>query len=327
MADPITFSRRSFIVMPLALAACKVGQDVMRLSGLAMGTTYNVVAVNPPVGEADVRNAIQTELVALNAQMSNWDPTSEISRFNAQNGAVDVTGDLADVVRIAQHIQHATGGAFDVAAGPLIDLWGFGAGTDARTTLPSDEQIAQAQAASGNVVLDGGVLRKTHADASLYLSGIGKGHGVDRFARALERLGLTDYMIEVGGDLYTAGTNPDGQPWQIGIESPEGGPILRTAGVSGKGLATSGDYRQFFEAQGQRYSHLIDPRTGRPVTHGTASATVIADTAILADAWATAMLVLGRDAGMQVAEAQGLAVLFVDRDGMAMTASSAFKAA
>lgn len=323
MADPITFSRRSFIVMPLALAACKFGQTVLRLSGQAMGTTYNVVAVDAPVGEAEVRRAIEGELVALNAQMSNWAAGSEVARFNAQSGSVRVSNVLADVVRAAQQITRATGGAFDIAAGPLIDLWGFGAGTS-RTTPPAAAQIAQAQAAVGQVALDGDTLRKTDPGASLYLSGIGKGHGIDRFARALAQLGLTDYMIEVGGDLYAAGKNPDGQPWQIGIESPDGGPMLRMASVSGRGLATSGDYRQFFEADGQRYSHLIDPRSGRPVTHGTASATVIADNAMLADAWATAMLVLGREAGLELAEAQGLAVLFVERDGLKMTASSAF---
>ena len=146
------------------------------------------------------------------------------------------------------------------------------------------------------MVLQHGTVEKTNSDAQVYLAGIGKGYGADHVGRAIEALGITDYLVEIGGDLYTAGRNPEGLPWQIGIEAPNIADrrVLEVVGVSGLGLASSGDYRNYFEEDGQRYSHLVDPATGRPVTHKTASATVLAENAMLADAWSTAMLILGR---------------------------------
>ncbi len=203
--------------------------------------------------------------------------------------------------------------------GPLIELWGFGA--KGQKHLPSDSEIADAQARSGHKPVLGpdGRLSKTHPDTQVYLAAIAKGFGADQVSRALEELGLTDYMVEIGGDLYAAGRNPDGQPWQIGIEKPAAlsGGVVDVVGVSGMGLASSGDYRNYFERDGQRFSHLIDPVTGRPVTHKTASATVLAENAMMADAWATAMLILGREKGLDIAKAHGIAVLFIERDSNA----------
>ncbi len=167
----------------------------------------------------------------------------------------------------------------------------------------------------------------------MYLAGIGKGYGADHVGRALESFGLTDYLVEIGGDLYAAGRNPDGLPWQIGIESPNPADrgVMGVVGVSGLGLASSGDYRNYFENDGRRYSHLIDPTTGLPVDHDTASATVLAENAMLADAWSTAMLILGRERGLEVAQRHNIAVQFVDRNresapaGFKTHASEAFK--
>jgi thiamine biosynthesis lipoprotein len=161
-----------------------------------------------------------------------------------------------------------------------------------------------------------GSLQKTDSQTQIYLSGIGKGHGVDRVAHALAGLGLTDFMVEIGGDLYSSGRNPDGRPWQIGIEWPDVAlsGVERVAKVSNLGMATSGDYRNYFEEDGVRYSHILDAKTGRPVTHKTASATVLAENAMLSDAWATAMLGLGRERGLEIAEEEDLAVLFIERD-------------
>jgi thiamine biosynthesis lipoprotein len=327
------------MLMPLALAACKPGTSVLELSGFTMGTSYNVVAIEgaSSVTEAEVASAIDTALSAVNASMSNWQADSEISRFNAQNGTapVGLSAELANVMDAAEAVHIASEGTFDTTMGPLIELWGFGAtGTK---SLPSDAEIVAAQARSGHantLGLSAGSLQKQQDDAQVYLAAIGKGYGADHVGRALEGLGITDYMVEIGGDLYASGRNPSGLPWQIGVETPNAHDrgVLEVVGISNVGLASSGDYRNYFEQDGQRYSHVIDPTTGRPITHKTASATVIAENAMLADAWATAMLILGHDRGLKIAEAQNLAVLFVNRDPDAtglkfnMKASSTFTA-
>ncbi|MEO0632962.1 MAG: FAD:protein FMN transferase [Pseudomonadota bacterium] len=317
MPIQVNFSRRTFMLMPLAFAACKPGQDVLQLSGPTMGTGYNVVVSNAPVGEAEIQSAIGTALAQVNAAMSNWSETSEISRFNASDAPTMLSPELAEVMDAAEAVNTASEGTFDTTMGPLIELWGFGA--PGKAQMPSDVAIAAAQARSGHantLRIGAGAMEKQQADAQVYLAAIGKGYGADHVCRALEALGITDYMVEIGGDLYAAGRNPDGMPWQIGVETPDARDrsVMDVVGVSGLGMASSGDYRNYYEQDGQRYSHVIDPSTGRPITHTTASATVLAENAMLADAWATAMLTLGRDRGMAIAEREGLAVMFIERD-------------
>lgn len=329
-------SRRTFLILSTAaLAACKAETDVLKLSGSTMGTTYHVVAIPgaKKVDEAALDKAIRSALLDVNAQMSNWDAGSEISRVNAAAAGESVTlsPELAGVLQAATDVHLASDGRFDVTVGPLIDAWGFGAGA-AVPHMPSDAAITQAMARTGQdrmLALSGGVLKKAANDAEIYLSAIGKGHGVDRVADAVRSLGISDFMVEIGGDLYAAGRNADGLPWQIGIESPVAGDraVHSVAHVSGMGMATSGDYRNFFQDGDTRYSHIIDPATGRPITHRTVSTTVLTENAMLADAWATAMLVLGRERGLEIAEEQGLAVVFIDREpgkGFTTTASSRY---
>ncbi|MCI5097222.1 MAG: FAD:protein FMN transferase [Rhodobacteraceae bacterium] len=322
MKDPIKFSRRTVLFLPFALAACKGGPAVHQLSGATMGTTYSITAVDhaKSSSEAELRDTVETVLAEVNTQMSNWDPSSEISRFNrapaGQN--IAVSRDLAQVMQAAQDVHDASGGQFDVTLGPVIELWGFGA-RNAGAHQPSDAQILAALEGTGQreqVQVNGTNISKKIASTEVYLSAIGKGHGVDRVARALEEKGITDYLVEIGGDLYTAGLNPEGEAWQIGIETPDAldRRVQSVVGVSNLGMATSGDYRNYFEKDGVRYSHILDAKTGRPITHTTASATVLTDNAMLADAWATAMLTLGRERGMEIAEAHNMAVLFVERD-------------
>jgi thiamine biosynthesis lipoprotein len=307
--------------MPLALAACYQRKQVIEIEGATMGTTYKVVAVDHDnkLDESAVKIAINGALDQVNKSMSNWDDSSEISRLNA-NGtgiAADMSQELTQVMQAAVDVNTASEGRFDTTIGPLIELWGFGA-TGAQA-MPSEDQIELARAKSGHantMRLGAGQLEKTRADAQIYLAGIGKGYGADHVGRALKGVGGSDYMGEIGGDLYASGRNPDGLPWQIGIEAPNTTDrgILGVVGVSGMGLASSGDYRNYFEQDGQRFSHLIDPATGRPVAHKTASATVLADNAMLADAWSTAMLILGREKGLEVAAKHGIAVHFIERD-------------
>lgn len=327
------------MLMPLAFAACKPSVDLFNISGLTMGTTYNVVALDRVGGlkESKVRAAIDSALADVNKQMSNWDSTSEISRFNAQTGTapVAVSAPLAEVMQAAEAVNRASDGRFDTTIGPLIELWGFGA--PGSQPKPDSAHILEAQSRSGHAnTLEVGqtTLRKTRPDAQVYLAAIGKGYGADKVGQALEALGIKDYMVEIGGDLYAAGRNPDGLPWQIGIEKPAAlsGGVLDVIPVSGLGLASSGDYRNYFEKDGERYSHVIDPATGAPITHRTASATVLAENSALADAWATAMLILGRERGLEIAKAHDIAVLFIERDTAAAdlrfktAASAKFKA-
>lgn len=338
MTSQLKLSRRSFLVMPIALAACKKGWSILNITGLTMGTNYSVAAVDhsKSVDQGELQTAIENSLQLVNTQMSNWDANSEISRFNASasTAPVAVSKELATVMQAAQDVHVASEGRFDVAIGDLIDLWGFGSGAT-RTAAPSDAEIATVLENTGHsnsLRVAGDTLQKLQPDAEIYLSAIGKGFGVDQVARTIESFGIKDYMIEIGGDLYTAGLNPEGMPWQIGIETPvayDRG-VQQVVSVSNLGMATSGDYRNYFEQDGVRYSHILDGTTGRPVTHKTASVTVLTENAMLADAWATAMLVLGTERGLQIADEQDLAVLFIDRDvdsaqnGFISTASKRF---
>ncbi|WP_460272960.1 FAD:protein FMN transferase [Celeribacter sp. ULVN23_4] len=320
MSNSLLLSRRSFLVMPICLAACKKGWSVLELTGLTMGTSYSIVAVDhtKDVNKTELQKAVDVALAKVNTQMSNWDSSSEISRFNAAAAGdkLTVSPELEHVMLAAEHVHDATDGRFDVTVGPLIDLWGFGA-TGTRADTPNDAQIADAMACCGqsrSLKVENGALKKLNPGAEVYLSAIGKGFGVDQVARTLKSFGITDYMVEIGGDLYTAGRNPDGKPWQIGIETPEAFDrgVAQIVAVSDMGVATSGDYRNFFDYDGTRYSHIIDATTGRPVTHDTASVTVMTENAMLADAWATALLVLGRERGLEIANERDMAVLFID---------------
>jgi len=309
------------MLMTLALAACKNRSQILEFSGFSMGTTYNVVAVDHDnrLDGVQVKSAVQASLALVNQQLSNWDSASEISQFNASGAenAFSMSGDLANVMNASAEVNAASDGRFDTTIGPLIELWGFGA--PGRAAMPNDDAIAQAMELSGQdttLLLAGDQVSKQQAETQVYLAGIGKGYGADRVGAALQAMGINDYMIEIGGDLYAAGRNPDGLAWQIGIETPNPAnrSVMNVVGLTGMGLATSGDYRNYFEVDGQRFSHLIDPTTGRPVTHSTASATVLADNAMLADAWSTAMLILGRERGLEIAAQHDIAVQFIEND-------------
>ncbi|MEL6584821.1 MAG: FAD:protein FMN transferase [Pseudomonadota bacterium] len=322
MTNALALTRRTLLVAPLALAACRRGADILEFTGLTMGTDYSIVVVDHDrkMSRPALQQAIDGALAQVNAEMSNWDVNSEISQVNRASGAMplSVSDDLYEVLSAAQNVHLASDGQFDVTLGPLIELWGFGASPISRHT-PTDADIAQAMQTVGqgkSLTLGNGAVQKAFSSTEIYLSAIGKGFGVDKVARALESAGAVDYLVEIGGDLYTAGRNPVGLPWQIGIESPNARAqsVQQVISVSGLGMATSGDYRNYFEVDGQRFSHMLDAHTGRPITHTTASATVLTENAMFADAWATAMLILGRERGMQIAEEQNLAVLFIERD-------------
>jgi len=295
-----------------------------------MGTTYTVVAVDPAksVTKEQLQAAINASLAQTDIQMSNWNTASEISKINASRSTAPmaVSAEMAELLDAANAVHHATEGQFDLTVGPLIDVWGFGA-QGKPGVVPSEAEIAAAMTKVGQgdaLRLSQAGLEKLTPEAEMYLSAIGKGYGVDKVGEALEQFGIENYMVEIGGDILTKGKNAEGMAWQVAIETPDAlsRDIQKVVGVSNVGMATSGDYRNYFEEDGVRYSHIIDATTGKPVTHTTASVTVLADNAMLADAWATGLLAMGRERGMAVAEAHDLAVLFIERD--AASAEKAF---
>ncbi len=296
----------------VALSGC--GYDVT--AGRAMGTAYTVQARCPsgiPIGE------VMGVLDRVNQRMSTYDPDSELMLFNrAPVGTwLEVSLELRDVVAAAKEVAEHTGGAFDPTVGPLVALWGFGASPSA--TVPEPAQVRAAKALVDHRNLrhrpSPPALAKRHP-LSLDLSGIAKGHAVDGMAEALESAGCKNYLIELGGEIRVSGRSPNGGRWRIGIDSPTGEGNLGDALLLGEAaVATSGDYRQYRERDGRRLSHIIDPRTGYPVGHRLASVTVVAESARAADAYATALMVLGERDGLQFAEDARLAAVFVIREG------------
>lgn len=275
-----------------------------------MGTRWSLVAVSPPAG---VENDVQAALDRVVAQMSQWEPQSDLSRFNrAPPGAWQpLQAEFARVLKAALEVADLSGGAFNPAMGALTDLWGFGpvpAPTDAPDAAATDALLS----AAGHIEFDAPGLRaRRTGEARLDFSGIAKGFGVDLAAEALRARDLRHFLIEVGGELRGHGLRPDGQPWWVDIEAPPGLalPPLRAA-LHELSIATSGDYRRWLDAGGARHAHTLDPRTGRPVANGVRSVTVLHESCMLADAWATALTVLGPE-GMALADAQGLAVHMV----------------
>lgn len=312
-----------FVSVALVLGACDPGseQQVVALRGSTMGTTYSVQIVEPPA-ELD-RNAlaehIEMRLSEINELMSTYQPGSELSRFNASSatGWFWVSPELVEVVAAAQAVSEASLGAFDVTVGPLVNLWGFGPTVNA-DVLPNAGEIQAAQSRVGWQKLElqaqPPALRKERPDLYVDLSAIAKGYAVDQVAALVESEGVDNYLVEVGGELRGRGLNGRGEPWQIAIEQPvvSKRAMFRVVALRDIGMATSGDYRNFFEIDGERYSHTIDPATGQPVGHRLASVTVLAAETMQADAWATALLVLGPKRGFELAEQLGLAAFFIE---------------
>ena len=289
-----------------------------------MGTTYNIVVVggDHDLSETELRNQMETVFANVNAKMSNWDKQSEVSQFNktTQTTPFPASKELMAVMCEANKVHRDSNGMFDVTLGPLIELWGFGT-RKPETPVPSDDEIATARrlvGQSSNLVLDkdARTITKSQPGVQVNLSALAKGYGIDAAANRLAELGFENYLVEIGGDLRTAGKNEHGTVWRVGIEKPEVGSreLKKIVSVGDLGMATSGDYRNFVEVDGKRYSHIIDPTTGYPIKHPTTSVTVIAASAMKADAWATALLALGSNEGLKIANENNIAAYFISRD-------------
>lgn len=293
-----------------------------------MGTQYHVSWVSKSsrsVGleaeQKQIQENIDHLLLAVNKSMSTYDRESELSRLNTHfsDQWQDISVDLFRVLMMAKQVNQRSKGAFDVTVGPLVNLWGFGP-DKSNDTVPSIEKIEEIKTRIGSHVIDlrlrdEGYQIKVTEPRYIDLSAIAKGYAVDEIGRLLQKEGITDYLVEVGGEIVAHGTKPEQQPWRIAIEAPNdnGRSVQIIMPLFNKGVATSGDYRNFFEQNGQRYSHTIDSRTGFPVNHNLASVSVLHESVALADAWATALTVLGDEVGFKLAEEYNLAAYFIVR--------------
>lgn len=315
----------------LGLAACDeaaVRGGTTALAGATMGTRYSVRISRLPehVDVRSLRAEIERLLETVNDQMSNWRADSEISLFNAGPAVswMNVSPDTKTVVDEALRVSRISGGAFDPTIGPLVDLWGFGPGLAGRRIAPRD-RIGEALRKIGFQHIRTGksapAIAKGRSGVEIDLSGIAKGFGVDKLAEHLESKGIQDYLVEIGGELRALGFSILRRPWRIGVERPTTGrrAIQRIVGLDRGAIATSGNYRIFFNSGGLRYSHIIDPRSGAPVEHDLASVTVVAPTTMQADALSTALMVLGPEAGYRLAKRENLAALFIVKDGKRFT--------
>jgi thiamine biosynthesis lipoprotein len=317
------------------VSSTAVARDVRRFEGETMGTTWSVNAVLPDGADGRaIEHGIQAEVDRVVAQMSTYDDDSDLGRFNRAPAGTWQTlpPEFFSVLRYALSLARDSGGAYDPTVGPLVNLWGFGpaskpSGGSAREPSnphapPVASAIAEARMRVGwqKIRLDT-TNRRAYQPGGVYvdLSAVAKGFGVDQVARFLDRSGVNAYLVEVGGELRARGRKPDGLPWHVGIERPGAAAgavdnpdeVERILSLEDKAIATSGDYRHYFESGGRLFSHHIDPRTGYPVAHRVASVSIIANDCMHADPLGTTMTVLGPEEGMAYAKRRGIAVLFI----------------
>lgn len=315
--------RPGSLLLLATLAGCgRPGERLTTLEGATMGTTYSVQVVDLPatLASAELHSRVDETLRAIEERMSTYDPDSELSRFNASDSTdwFPVSGETLAVIEEALRVSHLSAGAFDVTVGPLVELWGFGPGGERARPAPAAIEATLASVGFRRLETRPSPpsIRKRVPGLRVDLSAIAKGFAVDEIARLLLAAGVRAFLIEVGGELRAGGHGPSGAPWRIAVERPQ--PAARAPAcvlqLEDGAVASSGDYRKAFEQDGVRYAHVLDPRSGRPVSTGVALATVLSASAAEADAFATALMVLPPDEGLRLAERQGLAARLLVRD-------------
>jgi len=310
----------------------------LTLSGRTMGTSYHVTVVpsgNGVLKRDELQQLIDTRLQEINQRMSTYINDSELSRINKAKAQkwINISAETAEVINAAQQISIETDGAFDITLGNLVNLWGFGPDINLYA-VPDADRIETTLALCGyhklEIQMDPPRIKKHNDSLYLDLSGIAKGYGVDQIAELLEHLGYQNHLVEIGGEIRTGGKKRPGTPWNIGIERPqaEGRSVQKIIHTSNTtAMATSGDYRNYFEHQGRRYSHTIDPATGYPITHKLAAVSVLHESCMLADAYATAFMVMGPQQAMDFAKQHEIAIymLVKGEQGFVPLSSPAFE--
>jgi len=287
--------------------------------GTTWHVTYKLANDSKPLTADEAQQSIEALLQAVNNSMSTYMGSSEISRFNQSKPRqwFEVSPGFLQVLQAAMAVGDKSGGAYDVTVGPIVKIWGFG--SDPKDDTVPDAAVLKSlltQIGQSKLQIDEArsAISKT-TDIALDFSSIAKGYGVDQVADWFVSMGVPDFLVEVGGEMRLAGQNPGGHDWRIAIEQPDAilGSVAAAITLTNEGLATSGDYCNYFEVDNKRYSHTIDPRTGYPITHDLVSVSVVHRRTMLADAWATAFMVLGAEAAMDVALERGLAVYLIQR--------------
>jgi thiamine biosynthesis lipoprotein len=301
-----------------------------------MGTSWSLLMVPGAVktDTATLQQLLQNRLDQINGLMSTYDPNSELSRFNNHDSSdwFTISEDTARVIELSRDISRLSSGAFDITVGPLVELWGFGA-AERNKEIPSKERISKSLALVGYEKFR---LRRTPAALSklvpglrIDLSAIAKGYAVDALAEILMQQGISNYLLEIGGEMQISGHRGAGGPWQIAIEKPLEGAreVAAILPLTATALATSGNYRNFYVEDGQRYSHTIDPISGKPARHKLASVTVLDKTCARADALATALMVMGEETGRELCEKNQIAAYFMihEKESTIVYISPAFR--
>ncbi|MEJ8322292.1 FAD:protein FMN transferase ApbE [Kosakonia sacchari] len=321
------FLRAGVVAALLLLAGCDTGSKAQPtvLEGKTMGTFWRVSVVDiSPQQAQTLQQKIQTQLDADDHLMSTWKDDSALMRFNHSTSTAPwpVSAEMADIVTTSLRVGEKTDGAMDITVGPLVNLWGFGPDKQPVKT-PSQAQIDAAKARTGlahlTVINRAGeqFLQKDLPELFVDLSTVGEGYAADHLAKLMEQEGIARYLVSVGGALASRGMNAQGQPWRVAIQKPTDRENVAQAvvDINGHGISTSGSYRNYYELDGKRISHIIDPRSGRPIQHALVSVTVIAPTALEADAWDTGLMVLGTEQAKEVVKREGLAVFMIIKDG------------
>ena len=327
----ITFLRAGMMAALLLLAGCDNGEQAKPtvLEGKTMGTWWRVSVVDINTQQAQaLQQKIQAQLDGDDHLLSTWKNDSVLMRFNHATSTAPwpVSAAMADIVTTSLRVGEKTDGAMDITVGPLVNLWGFGPDKQPVKT-PEQAQIDAAKARTGlahlMVINRAGeqFLQKDLPDLFVDLSTVGEGYAADHLARLMEQEGIARYLVSVGGALASRGMNAQGQPWRVAIQKPTDRENAAQAvvDINGHGISTSGSYRNYYELDGKRISHIIDPRSGRPIQHALVSVTVIAPTALEADAWDTGLMVLGTEQAKEVVKREGLAVFMIIKQGEGFT--------
>lgn len=305
----------------LVLTGCEAEQT--ELSGRTMGTTYSIkyIASDGTPGVDVIREGVAARLVVVNNQMSTYIPDSEISRFNSSREVgvpFAVSHELVRVVTEAQRINTMTEGGLDITIGPLVNLWGFGPEKRPEGSVPDDASLEERRRLVGmdKLEIQGDALIKKIPGLYIDLSAIAKGYGVDVLADYLASQGIEHYMVDIGGEVRARGKNSNGAPWRIAIEKPADDPETKSmvqivVPLDAMAMATSGSYRNYFEKDGERYSHTIDPASGRPIKHSLVSVSVLAENCMTADGLATGLNVLGAERALTLADRLNIPAYFV----------------
>jgi len=311
---------RSGLLIWVLLAGCsKAPEQLQKIEGTAQGTTYHISYWSPqPVDNQAIEAEVLKVFDSIDKTLSNYRPDSTIELFNANSstGSQELGPEIIGLVRVSTTVYQLSHGCFDLTIKPLFDLWGFKAD---QLTIPDQAAIDQGLTQVGMdklEVVDDTHLRKKLPKVRVDVSAVAQGYSVGRISEVLEQLGVANYLVEIGGELKTHGHKPDGQAWRVAVEKPLAGErsidkIVTMPKDQAMSVMTSGTYRHYFDVNGRRYSHIFDARTGKPVTHDLVAVTVLDENPTVADAWSTALLCLGQQDGLQLANAEKVKAIFI----------------